>query len=191
VSDLPITRGAKISACGAFRSQLWRRTAQHGAMIFIMLNPSTADAERDDPTIRRCMAFARREGLGSVHVVNLFTHRSPSPRSLWAGSDPAGPDALYAIRDAITLADPEKHTVEMRKEIGHEIPFDRIVCAWGALPSGAPDWFRIMHKDHVSEVIGYAGDMGRTLWCLGRTASGAPRHPLYVRNDQPLERWPA
>lgn len=190
MTDLAATRGAIISDCGTFRTRLWRNSHVFGRMTFIMLNPSTADGEQDDPTIRRCLAFTKREGLGCTVVVNLFTHRSSTPRSLWEGNDPSGPDAFYAIRDAIQESFTEEQTLEWSRDLGKELPFDRIVCGWGAIPTGAPPWFRGMHRDHADEVIGYAKQMGRKLWCLGKTANGSPRHPLYVHGQQPLETWP-
>ena len=59
-------------------------------MTFVMLNPSTADAERDDPTIRRCIGFARGWGYGRLEVVNLFAYRAASPRELFSATDPVG-----------------------------------------------------------------------------------------------------
>lgn len=68
----------------------WARSA--GFATFVMLNPSTADAEMDDPTIRRCIGFARSWGLGGLVVVNLYALRSTDPKGLWKVADPVGPD---------------------------------------------------------------------------------------------------
>ena len=78
---LPLERNAVISACGRYRYLLTRRVGPGTrAVTFIMLNPSTADATRDDPTIRRCIGFARSWGIGGVDVVNLFAFRATEPR---------------------------------------------------------------------------------------------------------------
>lgn len=60
-------------------------------MVWIMLNPSTADHEIDDPTVQACMDFARRNDCGGITVVNLFGFRSPSPQVMHAAKDPVGP----------------------------------------------------------------------------------------------------
>lgn len=76
-------RGAVISDDGRYRYRLWRTWAPElPRMAWIMLNPSTADAEVDDPTIRRCVGFAKREGCGGIEVVNLYAYRSTDPSVL-------------------------------------------------------------------------------------------------------------
>lgn len=142
--------------------------------VFVMLNPSTAADTTDDPTIRRCISFAAREGYGRLIVVNLYGARATEPADLWRHDDPvggssdllAGNDA--AIRAALTVASDEGD--------------GRIICAWGA--NAKPD--------RVAEFVALsAGNvLPVTLWCLGMTLQGAPRHPLYVRADQPLTPWP-
>ena len=82
---------AALSADRAYRYLLTRRWGDGSAMTWIMLNPSTADAAEDDPTIRRCIGFARREGCEAIQVVNLFALRAADPRDLLASPDPAGP----------------------------------------------------------------------------------------------------
>jgi len=124
----------------------------------VMLNPSTADAEKDDPTIRRCIAFAARERFGGVEILNLFAFRATAPTDLKGAADPVGPDndrhlrALFARHPAI-------------------------VAAWGA--HGA-------HRRRDEAVLRIATGLGVTLTCLGRTAQGQPRHPLYLRSDTPI-----
>jgi len=71
--------GAEISDCQRYRYALWRRWADGPAVLFVMLNPSTADARSDDPTIRRCIGFARSWDYAAVLVANLFALRTPTP----------------------------------------------------------------------------------------------------------------
>jgi hypothetical protein len=130
------------------------------SLPFIMLNPSTADAEVDDPTIRRCMGFARREGYGGIIVVNLFGLRSPTPKRLKEDRDVIGPEN-------------EKHLDEVAMAcVETGVP---MVCAWGA---------------HGGFRAGFLVDrlrvLGVQLLCLGTTNDGSPRHPLYVKRDAPL-----
>lgn len=73
---------AVISDCGLYRYTLTRRWAEGSTCTFIMLNPSTADANLDDPTIRRCINFAKREGCGALMVVNLWAFRATDPKHL-------------------------------------------------------------------------------------------------------------
>jgi hypothetical protein len=84
-------RAARLSCCGRYRYALWRRWADGPQVLFVMLNPSTADARRDDPTIRRCIDFARRWGFGSLAVGNLFAYRTPFPHALRRAEAPVGP----------------------------------------------------------------------------------------------------
>ena len=86
-----IERAAVISKCGAYRYSLTRRWSGAPLLTFVMLNPSTADAKEDDPTIRRCIGFARREGAGELIVANLYALRSSAPEALWSARDPIGP----------------------------------------------------------------------------------------------------
>ncbi len=129
-------------------------------MTFIMLNPSTADAFADDPTIRRCTGFAKREGCGGLNVVNLFAWRATKPRALRDCADPAGPDNDHFI--------------------GGHCQASFVVAAWGT--GGTL-------KGRDREVARLLADAGADVRCLGVTGAGHPRHPLYVRSDAPLIRW--
>ncbi len=82
---------AVLSRCRRYRFALWRRWGSEPQVLFVMLNPSTADARHDDPTIRRCIRFARAWGFGSLAVGNLFAFRSTSPAALRRAVDPVGP----------------------------------------------------------------------------------------------------
>jgi hypothetical protein len=83
---------AHFSPCRRYRFALWRRWADGPQVLFVMLNPSTADETENDPTIRRCIGFARSWGFSAVAVGNLFAFRTPSPVLLRAASEPVGND---------------------------------------------------------------------------------------------------
>jgi len=88
----PCRRGAAFSRCGTYRYALWREWDDRApSVLFIALNPSTADHRRDDPTIRRCMGFARDWGFGRLVVANLFAYRTPEPARLRRAEAPVGP----------------------------------------------------------------------------------------------------
>jgi len=158
VSDLLVHREARISPCSKYRYRLTREWGDGESITFVMLNPSTADSNIDDPTIRRCMAFARREGAMGIAVVNLFALRSTDPRKLEGHDNPYGPDNFGAL--------------------GEVLAGGRIICAWGAHQIAVNPGLAFRSR----------AKMLRTpLWCLGRTREGHPRHPLYVRSSQPLE----
>jgi hypothetical protein len=157
---------ASISADGKYRYLLTRRwdpDERKNDLVFCMLNPSTADSVEDDPTIRRCIGFAKREGCGGIQVVNLLAYRATDPNEVFLVPDARGPENFDYLRRAAGA-------------------FGRIVCAWGAQPN-----LTIIIESALFE---FAKVMAK-LYCLGRTKAGHPRHPLYVRADQPLERWPA
>ena len=157
-----LTATADISECGLYRYRLTRTWGTEPPMTFVMLNPSTADAEKDDPTIRRCMGFARREGCGGIVVVNLFALRVTRPVHLFDGSiadDAEGPLNRSAVWNALCT--------------GYTL-----VAAWGAHPLADTSSVHLLVKDMPGVL------------CLGMTADGSPRHPLYLKSDTPLEVWP-
>ena len=81
-----------MSRCGRYRYALWRTWERsRPRLVFICLNPSVADADRDDPTLVRCMGFARNWGYGGVVTANLFAWRATDPRALKRATDPVGP----------------------------------------------------------------------------------------------------
>ena len=151
---------AFLSDCGLYRYSLTREVAPltgDGTVTFVMLNPSTADAEQDDPTIRRCIGFARDWGFARLKVVNLYAYRATNPTDLYA-VDPYPP---YVIQ-----VGPENDCV-ISKVIGGS---DLVICAWGA-NSRSPN-----REGRVLDLIAAPH-------CLGLTKNGSPRHPLYVRAD--------
>lgn len=157
----PIERRALISACERYRYLLRRSWSAGPTVAFVMLNPSTADAQIDDPTIRRCCGFARTWGFGAVDVVNLFAWRSTEPKALLAAADPIGPWNDDHVRVAVSMA-------------------RLVVVGWGA---AGPAKLRELVRARAAAVAPLLGDSAR---CLGRTADGSPRHPLFVRADAQL-----
>ena len=123
-------------------------------VLFCMLNPSTATAETDDPTIRRVIRFAAREEATELAVVNLFAARATDPRTLPGFTDPIGPDNDAVIEQQATDA-------------------DLIIAAWGVLPAKAPK----ERAQAILDMLTRHADVHR----LGEpTAAGHPRHPLYL-----------
>lgn len=150
---------AVVSDCGRYRYALTRRWASGPMALFIMLNPSTADAEVDDPTIRRCIGFAKREGCGALRVENLFAWRATKPDEMFAQADNVIGATDTAIREAARAAD------------------GPIIAAWGG-DRRAEGRARV-----VTELL---DKLGVEVLCLGATKAGAPRHPLYVRRGAGL-----
>ncbi|WP_037576733.1 DUF1643 domain-containing protein [Phaeacidiphilus oryzae] len=148
-----LSRAAVISPCGRYRYELRRCWAGGPNATWIMLNPSTADAERDDPTIRRVCGFSRALGCGAATVLNLYAWRATRPAELWQTDDPVGPD-----NDA-HLA----HAAEESARTGGPL-----IAAWGA---GA-------RPNRIGQVLDLPG-MHR-LTALATTRAGQPRHPLYL-----------
>ncbi len=128
-----------------------------GTCLFIMLNPSTADENLNDPTVTRCIGFARQWGYKNLEVVNIFALRSTDPRALKSHPDPVGPGNDKFILSAVEES-------------------DRIVFAWGAL--GA-------YMNRGKDVIRLVTSLTPAL-CFGLTNEGQPRHPLYLKKDAGL-----
>lgn len=93
-------RGAQISPCGLYRYSLWRKWKPGPLCTFIGLNPSFADATMDDPTIRRCVGFAKAWGYGGLMMLNLFAYRATKPSDMMSAVDPVGPDNDEVLRDS-------------------------------------------------------------------------------------------
>ncbi|MEM6973424.1 MAG: DUF1643 domain-containing protein [Pseudomonadota bacterium] len=160
MSERGMQGDAVISRCGRYRYRLRRWWSDGPTCLFIMLNPSTAGAERSDPTIRRCIGFAKREGCGALSVVNVMAFRATSPADLPEDTALArGPRNAAHIRRAIGDAD------------------GPIIAAWGAHPKAEQASDRVLRQ--VSRA-------GRRLFALGLTMGGAPGHPLYIRADAQL-----
>lgn len=149
-----VERTAAISPCERYRYALgrhWER--EKGFALFIMLNPSTADALKDDPTIRRCMGFAQSWGYGGIEVCNLFDWRATKPEQL---------------RKSIAFAISDKCDPTIRCRLGEA---KAVIAAWGNVPWAEQ---RIVHVFHTLFREDKRWD------CLGMTKHGYPRHPLYV-----------
>lgn len=158
---------AILSPDGRYRYRLERIVRPAGALLecpdtvaFIMLNPSTADATEDDPTIRRCRGFAAALGARRLVVGNLFAWRATDPGHLYlesmGGHDVAGPDNDEHLRRIVAQA-------------------GIVIAGWGACGK--------FYKQAAARA-GVVGDMaraaGKELQALGVTGGGMPRHPLYV-----------
>jgi hypothetical protein len=159
-------RSAVISECRRYRYRLTREWSAGPMLTFVMLNPSIADASVDDPTIRRCIAFAKRSGAHGLLVINLFALRATDPTKLKESEILAyGPDNYSTTRDVL-------------RDAGRLAP---VVCAWGA---------HSFAGDAANAFVQHAEYHGVALFCLGKTKNGSPRHPLYVRANQPFEEFP-
>lgn len=158
-------RGADISPCERYRYKLWRRwDLDKPAVLFVMLNPSTADADVDDPTIRRCIDFARRWDAGGLRVCNLYPWRATNPKDLPSGHEAGGEHhGILSYND---------HAI-----ISAASDADRIIAAWGANVGPWP-----MQPRHVLDLLRH-----RHVEALRLTKQGRPFHPLYVAgHTQPI-----
>ena len=152
-------RGATLSECGAYRYRLWRKWGCGSPLLFVMLNPSTADADVDDATIRRCVGFADREGFGELGVVNLYAYRATAPKDLKRAGYPVGPDNDQHIADAAREA--------------------AAVCvAWGSNVAG------LERPQIVLPLLRWLGVEPK---CLRITRTGYPQHPLMLPSSCMLQ----
>lgn len=152
-----MNKGASISTCKKYRRSLYRSWGVGKKVCFIMLNPSTADGMEDDPTIRRCINFAKLWGYDGIVVKNLFAYRATSPNDMKIASDPIGPENMNDLQN-----------------ITRSVDIGMVVCAWGTHGG-------YMGQDKV--VIKMLSDFGVKLNAIKITKSGHPSHPLYLKND--------
>ncbi len=160
----PPLAGATFSEDRVFRYTLWRRFKESGkTLAFIGLNPSTADEKIDDPTVRRCINYAKRDGYAQLIMLNLFAFRATLPKDMRAAKDPGGPDHagnLMAIIETCAAA-------------------DKVILAWGNHGSfkGAG---RALYKSLVNAQFQWK------LYCLGMNKDTSPVHPLYQPSAAPF-----
>jgi len=153
-----VASGAVFDSSGKFRYSLWRQwDNERPRLCFIMLNPSTADDAHNDPTIARCVSYARRWRFGSLEVVNAFAYRATDPTKLARVRDPVGPLNDGYILKAVRAS-------------------AQVVLAWGN---------HALLDDRHAEVVDLLAERA-DIYCFGITKLGQPRHPLYVRNEAPL-----
>ncbi len=153
-----IEYGAIFDINGRYRYSLWRAwSAYHPRIAFVLLNPSTADEQRNDPTIRRCMGFARAWNFGSMEVVNLFAYRATDYRKLFKVNDPIGEENNRFLMQAVECC-------------------STVVLGWG---TKGP----LLGRDRqIMSLLAGRNDV----YCLGITKDGQPRHPLFVKGDTSL-----
>lgn len=149
-----ISVGATFSPCRTYRYKLWRIWDRDTpSAVFIMLNPSTADEMKNDPTVTRCETYARSWKCGGLMVGNIFALRSTDPRALRGHPDPIGPENNQALLDMCAAG-------------------GKRVCAWGNHGSYRG------RSGHVLLILGKY-----KLHCLRVTKMGEPAHPLYLPRD--------
>lgn len=164
-----VTRSAVLSPCGGYRYALRRSWGPGPTVLFVMLNPSTADATDDDPTVRRCMGFARALGMDGASVVNLFAFRATNPDLLW--THPRG-----------RVVGPDDPICETDRHICQEAQSaSMVVCAWGAL--SCPAGHRAFVHGRARWVSRMLVGQGVALHALWTTAEGWPAHPLYLSGE--------
>lgn len=150
-------KGAQFSPDRIYRYALWRTWEQcNGHILFIGLNPSTADETEDDPTIRRCIGFAKDLGYGGIYMLNIFAYRATSPKVLMKAENPVG--------------EKNNHFLQMYFD-----PIGFNIACWGM-------WGKYLNRGR--EVIEMLGEEG--LHCFGLTRYGQPRHPLYLSKKTEL-----
>lgn len=147
------SNGAILSDCDKYRYRLWRYIGgSKGPVLFVMLNPSTADETIDDPTIRRCISFAKLWDHNSLLVGNLFAFRATDPKQMKQAEDPVG-------------SENNQHLIEMSKESC------LTVSAWGTHGN---------FLNRSAEVIKILDTEHNPLQILKITKQGYPSHPLYL-----------
>ncbi len=157
--------GAFFSPDRVYRYLLRRKIGvQRTTCLFIMLNPSTADEKRNDPTVSRCIGFAKHWGFGRLEVCNIFAYQATDPKELYDLEYPSqviGPDNDKHIRHAVERA-------------------DRVVCAWGNHGVLFDRGIYIRQAIMLQDKFPFAFKI---------TNKGQPIHPLYQKADAPLITW--
>lgn len=150
------SRNTIFSPCRQYRyrlSQIWDESKP--ILCFLMLNPSTADEVKNDPTVERCERRARTTGYGGVEIINIFAYRATDPNEMKAQIDPVGEDN-------------DKHILEAALKAG------QVICAWGK---------HGQHMNRGQQVLDLLLTAGVQPYCLKINGDGYPAHPLYIGYD--------
>lgn len=162
--EIDVRKDARISPCGKYRywlTRIWGDDAD--LLVWLMLNPSVADAKKDDPTIRKCMGFARFYGYGGIAVVNLFSIRETHPKK------------LVGMPEA-SLVGPEDD-----QWLRYWLQHATVVCAWGQ--------HAVLRRPIRRRAEALKHWLPRSTWCLGRCTDGSPKHPLMLGYATEMEAW--
>lgn len=157
---------ALISPDGLYRywlMRVWDLDNAGNLLVFVGLNPSTADHEQDDPTIRRCIGFAKKHGYAGILMMNVYALRSTDPAALRKSNDPIGPENVRYFRKMLQV-----------------YCACRWVAAWGAHREASKAASKMFYD------IACDFDLP-TFYSLGVTRGGQPKHPLYLAADTPFE----
>jgi hypothetical protein len=159
----PMQRYADFSPDRRYRYFLARRWREGPCLVYCGMNPSRGDESGEDPTLRRMIGFANRDGFGAITVVNLFGLVSVNPQAVFGATDPVGEENDQAIAGACT---------------GREVR--KLVACWGLAPAMRP-----ARVETVLTLLRQHGDV----YCLGRTIGKfqMPLHPLRLRSETPFE----
>jgi hypothetical protein len=158
--------GAIFSHCLRYRFELWRNWGTGRKLAFIGLNPSTADETRNDPTVTRCINFAKRDGFAGMVMLNIFGLRSTDPALILSPSfEPVGQG-----NDAAILKWLKRHSDVLA------------VACWGSHRSVAV---------READVVALAVKAKNALHCFGVNQDGSPKHPLYLRGDTMIRPFPS
>ncbi len=158
---LYLDTGAQFSECGEYRYALWRvwDNLQNGHCVFIGLNPSTANATEDDPTIRRCVDFAKRFNYSGLYMLNIFAYRATIPHKLYVVKNPIGDENNKFIKMYCEAAE------------GY------IIACWG-------NHGKLLQRG--KEVLDLLEYFNLKAKCFGLTGEKHPKHPLYLSKETKL-----
>jgi hypothetical protein len=153
----PGLTGALFSGCKKYRYSLWRRfqydVRPERMVAFIGLNPSTADATKNDPTVTRCINYSKAWGYGGYVMLNLFAYRATDPREMKSQVDPVGIENDECISEVCRSV-------------------DKVILAWGNHGK---------HKDRELQVVSwFKRSCQEKAFCLSINSNGSPSHPLYL-----------
>lgn len=155
-----LCKGATLSLNGIYRYDLLRQWQSGKLCCFIGLNPSTADANLDDPTIRRCIGFAKKFGYAGFIMLNAYSYRATKPSDMLAYSEPIG-----------RCTDEFLAKIFADKAIGH------CIACWG----------NNISQRRQNAVLNLAKASARQLYCFGLTKQNKPKHPLYLPKTSELQ----
>lgn len=165
--------GAILSPCHVYRYLLWRTWDRARAKLcWIMLNPSTADEEIDDATIRVCIGRARRLGFGGIEVVNLFALRATDPRKMLRHEHPISDPTELLRGTSSGLLRNNEAIMQATQDCA------MVICAWGNLGQH-------LHRDQW--LIGTMRVLHQPLHAIKINKDGSPAHPLRISYDEPLK----